>query len=218
MMAQIEPTHRAQASFIFQIIREFMEPSMDLDWSGGLPQPIKNVSLLTLFFAVSSDITPDMAQSYTEAQISTICEDMESRLTARCAGLLELKQDAHQLPARSVQYLHRTMRDFIHSDEIWQDLLTYSSKTSFHPLTAMMKSLICQLSLLAGHKANHHPVIPKEIFMPIARAQSLARSTMVYAYFIEQKAGRAETKLLDQLDEVMKSQAKRWQIGLKDVH
>jgi hypothetical protein len=49
--------------------------------------------------------------------LSTQCEDMMIQLTARCAGLLEVPNFAQGRPDSQVQYLHRTVREYLEKDD-----------------------------------------------------------------------------------------------------
>lgn len=60
-------------------------------------------------------------------------ESMERRLNSRWKGLLEVERDTQASPAiRTVQYLHRTVKEFIQTDQV-RTFLNSSTKRSFDP-------------------------------------------------------------------------------------
>jgi hypothetical protein len=97
--------------------------------------------------------------------MTTNYDDMIARVTARCAGFLEVHIHRGDLGRSLVQYFHRTARDFLETEVVWSKLLLQTAGTDFDPNVAMMKS--CLMSLEMG--------ILKE----------LTRDFLVYAHHVD---------------------------------
>ncbi|KAH6705244.1 hypothetical protein BKA61DRAFT_493019 [Leptodontidium sp. MPI-SDFR-AT-0119] len=70
-------------------------------------------------------------------------EDTEIHLTARCAGLLEVTQTngSSRVSRRSsVDYFHRTARDYLEKGPIWLNILQHTAQTNFSPSLSMLKA------------------------------------------------------------------------------
>jgi hypothetical protein len=99
MLRQLNPAYFEQASMYFQILRACTKP----------------LTLLSLSFAeeglekaISHKIRPETS----EEQMFR-AERMRRRLNSRCKGLLEAPAKGREMHKAIVQYLHRTVRDYI---------------------------------------------------------------------------------------------------------
>ena len=100
-----------------------------------------NVPLTILQFTYADEETPESAfqmvrSSNNENQISLRIEGMSRRLNSRCKGFLEIErglQSLQGLPSQlTIQYLHRTVRDYIKSPKA-QKFLQSSTNPDFDP-------------------------------------------------------------------------------------
>ncbi|PMD46947.1 hypothetical protein L207DRAFT_560602 [Hyaloscypha variabilis F] len=198
MLSLIEDVYAESSSQIFQIAKAVRET--EAVW-----EEIQPLTALRLYFAVH----PEVEGRSRPASLETLSEEMEIQLTARCAGLLEIIQ-SHSEGNRvfgdgEVVYLHRTARDFVESPAVWQELLSRTATTDFHPVVSMVRSGVSQLSwrykLFEGSQDD-----------------SLRVEVMRYAYQAELETDLPQTIQLDKLAEVMPGYYKSQQFSLtKDL-
>jgi hypothetical protein len=192
LMSRIEPFYLTQASQIFQIIRAAREIEEIEKQNAGLGP----LTVLDLSFAMDSDtdlaITAEISPSSEEA-ISTRCRVMDDRLKSRCAGLIEIGglENAHFSASRKdkarihgrVQYLHRTVRDYLEKPDVWQILLARTSRTEFNPNLALLKSCILRLKLVS-----------------IVEPLLVGSVAMLYAHRADAQTKKGNVALLNELD------------------
>ncbi|KAJ4297976.1 hypothetical protein N0V90_005875 [Kalmusia sp. IMI 367209] len=131
ILDRLDATYFEQASKIFQLVREAYEPP----------------SLLTLAFAEYGQEAAMQAscEPITEQELSFQGDGMKRRLNSRCKGLLEAPN--HWLGAYApVQYLHRTVRDYMKSPDVWDHIT--SGAADFEPHSALRGSFLLQLKRL----------------------------------------------------------------------
>ena len=76
-------------------------------------------------------------------EVSYRAETMRRRLASRCKGLLEAPSVEDEGGGAEVQYLHRTVKDFLHRDDIWEYIV--SGYDSFDPNLALCGALLGQM-------------------------------------------------------------------------
>jgi hypothetical protein len=118
ILNHLNPSYVEEAYRIFQLVRAASEP----------------LSLLSLSFAeegfeqcMSAPLKVD-----TKEEIAYRSETMRRRLNSRCKGLLEAPTAETLGPEATVQYLHRTVKDFLGRPDIWEDILP-RTKNLFDP-------------------------------------------------------------------------------------
>ncbi|KAE8444824.1 hypothetical protein EG329_014179 [Mollisiaceae sp. DMI_Dod_QoI] len=156
IMSQIEPFYMAWSSKIFQIVRALLElgstPRAKAvtgdgfttgftvakdNFRGGCP------SIANIYFAIDEALDFESVGRISEAQLNSKCEETEIRIAARCACLLEVRNNDLQGGVTSsslVQYLHRTARDFIEKPSRWSNVLRHTQDISFDPYWHLMRS------------------------------------------------------------------------------
>ncbi|KAF2491866.1 hypothetical protein BU16DRAFT_542947 [Lophium mytilinum] len=125
-----EPAHREHASQLFQIFRAS---------SGEIQSPLQ---VLTFAFA------DEDADAILEATIAPLDpEKLEAkidrfrrRLNSRCKGLLEVPK-RHLSAFSTVEYLHRTVKDFIEDEDTWEKIKNTAPK-SFDPNLSLTLSYL----------------------------------------------------------------------------
>jgi len=85
-------------------------------------------------------------------QVQWRCKDMEGKLNSRCFGLLEVWKDP-KCPASTpdrgrVEFLHRTVYEFLTLGPVWQSLVSLTADLSFEPRTAILDSLLADLKVI----------------------------------------------------------------------
>lgn len=121
--------------------------------------------LLSLFFVEEEE--PDFVEKTPlQAPHNQVVEArqraMERRLESRCRGLLEAKKhDQESSSAFGIQwmyyvdFLHRSVRDFLLSKETQSTLNEYSS-SDFDPNKFLCKSMLAQLKMTESHSIDVH--------------------------------------------------------------
>lgn len=110
ILERLNPHYFRQASWLFQLVRGASEP----------------LSLLALSLAeegfekaMSAEVKP-MPQD----EISFRAETMRRRLNSRCKGLIEAPAFRSDGSNAKVQYLHRTVRDYLNRVDIWEHIVS----------------------------------------------------------------------------------------------
>jgi hypothetical protein len=87
----------------------------------------------------------------TDEEVKAKCEDLDVHLKSRCAGLLEIHTGETQTwehhryfdpvkPTDKVNYLHRTIKDFLATEDVQEKLLS-DCTSEFNPHTYVIHSL-----------------------------------------------------------------------------
>lgn len=198
MLSQIDAEYKCKASEYFQILRAVNQVD---DITGSTED---DPEMLTIFgLALADEDDPDLAlkqkiELWSDSKITQKCEHMEYRLKARCSGLLEVQN--YHIPKRSqvlmprravaesrrrVQYLHRTLREYLEEPEFWKSQLQATCSYQFNPHLQMLKSYVLQFKVL--------PVATPFLVqtMPIA---------LIHAHFADTGVLDPYVDLLDQLE------------------
>lgn len=159
---QIDPFYLAESSWIFQMVREALEYGVRSEKMSQRGR--QSLSTLELSFAISSNDHPNLPltilkQDFGVLEIRSRCRRVEDRLKVCCAGLLEVHH--HRRPfldvARgevkgeirgeegSIQYLHRTVRDYLEQPEVWSDVVLASSPPGFAPSMPLLCASVMTL-------------------------------------------------------------------------
>jgi hypothetical protein len=131
----LNPSYFEQASKLFQLVRESVEP----------------LSLLSLAFA------EDGFDKAMAAEVEPIplpekeyrAERMRRRLNSRCKGLLEapISRDMSIFETQ-VQYLHRTVKDFLERPDIWKYVLS-GLPPPFNPDISLFGAILLEIKTLS---------------------------------------------------------------------
>jgi hypothetical protein len=130
---------------------------------------------LIFHLAINEDLNTSH-QNTCEALVLT-CRDTEIHLAARCAGLLELGSlnSGSAIKAKApyldccVQWLHRTVREYLEDEKCSSYLLTHKSKVNFNPSISLMSAYI----LMASFRVH---IDSSDLF-------AIANCAMIYGYW-----------------------------------
>ncbi|KAF2656648.1 hypothetical protein K491DRAFT_370353 [Lophiostoma macrostomum CBS 122681] len=127
ILESLDIEYQQQASELFQIFRASRS---ELD-------------ILTLTFADHYDAEQAIRQNVEplSCAVNYSIDRMLRRLKSRCKGLLEVP--AELSPSSTIQYLHRTVKDFIEKEETWAFLTSLAP--TFDPNLALCTSWLVQL-------------------------------------------------------------------------
>ena len=183
LLKHIDPFYHEQASQIFQIVRAA---------KNGVYGTPEDLELLTLAFADEED--QDLAlnaqvKPLTEEGLCFKATEMTDRLKSRCAGLLEVSGPSSDPLYQKVNYLHRTVQDFLQLPEIWELLLADTSDT-FNPDECLVRSYILQLKLVMISTSGDN-------FEEVSR---LVRTALIFGRKAEESGAGFDLRLLDELE------------------
>jgi len=140
----IEPYERwaSQAIQILRCNRDLCNAPSD---RFKLNQSVGPITISEFLFAMSVNLPISSIDNMTRREFQLKCEDMKLRLTARCAGFLEVSSvpgTSVMGPTSLINYFHRTAKDFLESDEIWAKLISETEGTDFDSSVALMRSYL----------------------------------------------------------------------------
>jgi hypothetical protein len=199
---RIEPFYQKHGAALFQIFRASREVNDQIESFYEVPSPL---TLLALYFAHEKD--PELAinapiRPLRELEVSILCNTIEDRLKNCCAGLLEVQGatdgelGASRLdiakPGGRVQYLHRTVKDYLEQPEIWKTITAHTDGSGFNPNILLLRSCLRQLKATELKEA----VIPNATWRCVSLGLENARKA-------ELSKNDSYVPLLDQLDLVM---------------
>lgn len=168
ILKSLDPFYFQHAAQYFQIIRRSAEPP----------------SLLSLSFA---DDEPGYVQRINIHPLNSHdkmlrAHMMRRRINSRCKGLLEVASDdssprsrafssnsflpftprieADWSASRTVQYLHRTVKDYVESSNVWKDIVA-ATQDDYSPSLALCMSSLAQLKTISPE------VLSKKVFCDI---------------------------------------------------
>ncbi|KAF4464750.1 small s [Fusarium albosuccineum] len=193
MLASMEPSYLQHASQIFQIHRASRDPP----------------SLLVMAFADLEDqneVLQKLLWPLSHSNIVARCRHMKRKLSSRCKGLLEIESPpalgqqsdtddgtenncnhADPITDCRVQYLHRTVKDFIESPDIWGWIVA-TNKEPFDPCVALAKSYLLRLKSMDTMKPTYDEIWDRALWC------------ISYAKQAELNKGPIQTELMDELD------------------
>ena len=219
MLNSLDPFYLEHASQIFQHVREAKEPP----------------SLLCLSFADEEpEFVPQMkVQPLSEDEKFSRVDIMRRRLNSRCKGLLEvgpavslvsealdtrdlsLIQDPMSINDRlaegvslvdfTVQYLHRTVKDFLETPQVWGRIMLAGPPT-YDPHLALCRSFIAQLKCLDPGSSR------TEAFRRTVSA------CMFYAYVAQDRLeeGQSAHSLVSLVDEIDRTATNFHDVSIKE--
>jgi hypothetical protein len=215
MLGHVDPLYQEQASRTFQIFRILSENSkyLQTDEGGGLLTP------LFLDVAITSTQETVLAaklKPMSREEVIEKSQHLDRHLKSRCEGLLEIhssgvenlcadlnpyyyaKLNPHYTYARRVDYLHRTVRNFLESEPVKTRMVQHTATTDFDPHISIMMALIIRLKQFLFNQelvARDRNLQLEDLARPISLVSSLAT-------VVENKRNSKYIELLDESDRV----------------
>lgn len=186
LFKHINPFYYEQSSQILEIFRAAT--------FSGERRTKDALELITLVFADEEDenlcLTAE-ARPLTDEDLLLKCNDTTDRLKSRCAGLLEVSGKPSDPLDLKVNFLHRTVQDFLEKPDIWDLVMSRAGKT-FDPDERLLKSYILQLKSVMISSAG-------DDFRDVA---DLVRTALKYARRSRDFSLRSNEELLDELEKI----------------
>jgi hypothetical protein len=191
MLNRIDPIYMVRASTIFQIIRE----SQHTD---------DTVTILTFALANDPNIRDMLlsTQLWNEPKQIAYCKEMEDRMKAQSAGLLEIS-GFHRYglggeeARRKVQYIHRTFRDYLEKPAVWNLMVGHTTDPEFHPCLALLRACVLQLKII------QHPTRKAGRSLPnLSSRQNCGYTALRYASRVEYRSSCDYCPIVAELDKM----------------
>ena len=200
MLSCIDPFYARKASEIFQIEHAARKYLQNHGPRTEKPVPLR---LLGLFFAIddSNPVATNSTSHFGAQALVPKCKEVENRLKGQCAGLLETPTSSTELlPMRTVQYLHRTVQEYLERPSVWEGIASRTVGTDFNPNISMLRSCVVQL------QATPTGQITKSFWR-------LVLAALLHAYHAESSdTDRTHIKLLDELNRTVSSHMNNTQV------
>ncbi|PVH72462.1 hypothetical protein DL98DRAFT_365557, partial [Cadophora sp. DSE1049] len=148
MWGRIRGVYRPRASQIFQIVRAARNQGEIIRRKEDEYDPLTAIAL-SFAEEISTSINGNTSIRILDpAYLKERCEKMEAVLKTRCAGLLEIQASESTLYESwggTIQYLHRTAREYLERPEVWSSITFHTSGTGFNPHLCLLRSCVLQL-------------------------------------------------------------------------
>lgn len=178
ILGSLDPFYLEHAAQLFKMVQE-----------SPYPPP-----LLILLYADEVDLTSAISQpvkAITYDEESIMLDTMRRRLNSRCRGLLEVSTESHNDSEHTVQYLHRTVKDYISSERA-QKTLQIPTTSSFNP----------HQSLCAGNLAHLKTFDDSRILVPGTPFWDSIERCLYSAAQLQSDSPASTMSLLDELRQV----------------
>jgi hypothetical protein len=189
MLSKVPVLYRTSTPELFQIFH----CARNYEKNAGTFQRLPVFDLLSLAYSAEADSESAVkaeSKAVPTEEIGMICSNMEARLKVRTMGLLEVPNSCSEHVHRgsefcgAVQYLHRTVRDYLESREVKTSLLQQTHGTDFNPHNSLLRAYVRRLKGYVDF--GHYP-------------QKYFAAAMTHAYFVEFETSEVEVYLLDGL-------------------
>jgi hypothetical protein len=186
MVTLIDHFYLSEASQTFQLVRTALElGSRSLNFSKQGRGPL---TTLELSFAIATMDNPNLAITTQERATGSKTallksKKTEDRLKVCCAGLLEVQRhqcmlsdgihDEFKDSQDRIQYLHRTVRDYLEQPEIWATIVASNSKIDFDPYICLLQASVLQLK--AASSSIHVWHVALTAFEAASHAEIMSR-------------------------------------------
>ena len=134
MLAKLPSRYRHEASEIFKLVLQ--EKQLAERW------PFNSILMSFALLIPNQRQQADMPHLLSERQLIARHKEVEGRLRSRCWGLVEVRADDMTLSIENIlnsriEFLHRTVADFLSAEEVQQDLILTSVSPGFDPTTRL---------------------------------------------------------------------------------
>jgi hypothetical protein len=201
MFNNVEPLYRKQASQTFQIYDVIARET--------------NVPCLLLQLAISA--TPQCIRSTSwspmrEEEIIQRCERLDVHLKTRCGGLLEIHRRTAFGPLSKVNYLHRTVREFLFERKV-RGYITSTGGPDFNPYYSVVISFIFIMKKSLEFYINEGYLDSYGGLRIGSNIWTCIRPVFRYAKLAEESRDRSYIPSLEELEQVV---IQRWKQEYSD--
>lgn len=203
MLDHIKPVYKRDAVRFLQLVLHSRVDRTDM------PTVLFREDLCTLYFSQSqreSIDTPFVYKAIATSELVVACRTLKTRLQSHTAGLLELTPedkgsriygkmpDLDQIFFTQVNFVHRTVRDFLLNNAEARSLLICMGSTEAQVRLSIAKGILAQIAHFSqGHAKVVDQLWPNPVYSPFL--DSLAHISLS-----ERLLGVAQTRLMRSLD------------------
>jgi hypothetical protein len=194
MLDTIEDVYQENTARIFQV-------------SVHTTQPLSALALASLeieetdpHHAVNSSI-----KDLTEEDVISVSQKMRKHINARCKDLLEVTPSQHNFLQYQVEFLHRTVRDFLKTRDMY-DLLRGRTRGGFDPWVSISRMLLYQIKHFPWTKYYLYTMdrrSPQAAQQWLDDFYNMVQELMCYSKKLEDYNGSTSVAILDELDRVI---------------
>lgn len=207
ILDDLDPAYFEEASQFLQIVRasHISQNEVILGSKDHLPSKTdphlheldnrSSLTLLTLSFAREDSeraFLKEFSKPLSNRQKQYRAETTRRRVASRCKGLLEVSNFKKDGPDAKVQYLHRTVRDFLYEASA-QEILFSGLTTDFDPHVALCAALIRHAKAI---RPKEHDDSGMQSF------ESLLKHFVTQCHCLERAGSREYVRYLDEMDRV----------------
>lgn len=180
----IEPTYRPQTAHMFQVA---------LHTKGTL-------SPLMYWYLDEQEDEPDMALTMptlalTLDEFQNRVDQMKTRITGRCKGLMEIATNPHNRNDPRVDFLHRTVKDFLMTTATRRTFASWQNQ-DFDPDLVIFKASVAELKSIALMNLEDSPAAESTFLTVLDSAKELEmkyqQTPIPYLEEVERVAGYAK--------------------------
>ncbi|KAE8450753.1 hypothetical protein EG329_005666 [Mollisiaceae sp. DMI_Dod_QoI] len=194
LLPRIEPVYLLWISKAFQILRASQDIQKGAKIRRSFEDPDLKLSISRFYFAINEEVDVEevdlhMVRGFTAEHLLAGCEKTAVQLNARSAGFLEVPSFEQKGVDASVEYLHRTVRDFLEQKETWSQFIERTTETSFSPHVSLLRGCSFWLGLKTTTRSH-------------LEIESMALHAMFHAYHadVHSETRQIQVRLLDDLD------------------
>lgn len=194
ILDHLEPLYFKQASILFQLLE------------GAAPKPLTVLCLAFSEEGLEAAMHTKM-EALTHAQRASRAESVRRRLNSRSKGLLEATP-AKRHPDRSqVQYLHRTVKDFLARRDVWT-YITSGTDSSFNVHEILCGTYLLHLKTMLVSEFTQDPSVQLET---LEYTWDAVRGCLDHASKAEDALGRKQIKFFDEMDKATGQVVRQWE-------
>jgi hypothetical protein len=206
MLKQIPPEYKIQSSRMFQLVRctERVQDTIVAHVPARALTPIYgNLRLLTgmtMYFAEFSldKILEAPINQVSDLEMARLIKEVDGRLRSRCRGLLEVRHNPISNDDPEVQYLHRSVADWLKKGHVWAAVAEGTKGTDYNPYALAVQAFVMRLKCLSTCTQDQ-----PRVHDFLKGHWEYVNAITIFARASEQITGRTQDQILDELDRVM---------------
>ena len=198
-LRRLPPDLEAYFQHMFDGIDEFYREQTALIF-GVVVEAIRPLSIVAISFVEKENKNPQYSlkaeiRPYGDDEVNSIHRKVQKRLNARCKDLLEINidPDADFYFRYKVDFLHRTVRDFLKAPHMRKMLSDWTTET-FNAQSTLCKALLGEIKSLP---------MKEEYLSTQTDLFELVDDFLYYAHVMESEHGLCDETLLDTFDSVV---------------
>lgn len=142
-----------------------------------------------------------LSMSPTRSEQEEACTRLMGRIKSRCLGLLEISPSAGLITASRVSFLHKSVSDFLDTDNARQAITQYLGDKSFIPEVPLLHSVLWRLKTCRTRQLGEFAVLKRTEFFD--RICPLVRLFMLIAGHAETLTRHSHTDIVNEFDRVV---------------